>query len=123
MNAIAITLANQFPSPIETGTTAQSGRQQRLQVLAVGHIDEVGADYGAQSYRVSVYRVSVWRKSPVEHRHDLETILLEGLPPDQRRQTVEAIAEQAVRSLARLRRQDSLEQTCAAADSPDLANA
>jgi hypothetical protein len=39
----------------------------------------------------------------MEHRHDLEQILLNGLPEDERRQTIDSMTEATAAKLAHLR--------------------
>lgn len=62
----------------------------------------------------------------VEDRDDLEKLLLEGLPDDERRHTEDTIAQEAARKLARLRDEASLSEIPAQPtdeDSSDLEEA
>jgi hypothetical protein len=52
----------------------------------------------------------------MEHRHDLEQILLNGLPEDERRQTIDSITEATAARLAHLRSTTADGETSAGLD-------
>lgn len=59
----------------------------------------------------------------MEHRRDLEDLLLAGLPERERSQTLETMKQARLKKLARLRRErDVLDLTVAAEESGELAS-